>query len=120
MIVYSEDSFDEDMTVWQVNVGAYAEVEFFVCTVRESWDDAQEQALDWLADNSPGVFTELGPEDFNGDGEAPDMLVVGHTTYPQFQGTPAIPSWEFHMKECFGATRALALTYLQREACYEC
>lgn len=105
-----------------MHLGAYGEVKVWVQA--NHLEEALEAACDWLADNAPGIFTILTEDDYraaaeeagipwpegerfywiDSDHEAMgriaehaerDLYVVGHTTYPQFKGTPAIPSWEW-------------------------
>lgn len=97
--------------IWQF--GAYGGTH--VVSYGDSFDDGLEEAMDWLADNAPGIFTIVdyaeAAEDLGldvddeahweaiADRAEADMLVVGHTTYPNLPGTPAIPSWEVSVQE---------------------
>lgn len=106
---------DRDWTgrLWAFTFGAIGSVRVFVW--ERNLDDALEVAMDWCADNAPGLFVsldladaaaELGLDSNTEDHDEAeriyeyatrDLTVVSHTTYGN--GLDAIPSWEWWVDE---------------------
>jgi hypothetical protein len=97
--------------LFRIAVGAYGSSVAFAWAT--NFGDAIEVAIDALHESGWRGYVVLEEEDFDGEtGEAADMYVIGHTTFPEAEGIPAIPSWELHGGEVLSDEIFIAVTAL--------
>jgi hypothetical protein len=81
------------------SLGAYGSTHVY--TWADSYESAEEEMLEWVDDNAPGLLHWVETEE-----DEVDMIMVGHTT---LEHGNAIPSWEVHVREVTGDTRKRAV-----------